>query len=240
MVRILKSVVLAVVATCFAVALGLIALRVSGHSAERFVERAVDAVPTSLTGSLGRKESESVIENWPPAKGQRFPDLELQDQNGEAVRLSDFVGELILVEYAAVPCEGCQAFAGGKRHGGFAGFRVQRGLDSIEDYASRYAGVDLGEDVVFVQILLYGKDVKAPAPNEVTAWAKHFQMDRTKNEIVLCGTSSLLSRETYDLIPGFQLIDRDFIVRSGSCGHRPQDNLYTDLLPLLGRLARER
>lgn len=71
----------------------------------------------------------------------------------------------------------------------------------------------------------------------VTGWAKHFQMERQDHKIVLRGDPSMLGQETHEMIPGFHLIDRDFILRSDSCGHHPTDNLYTDLLPLLRRLA---
>jgi len=38
------------------------------------------------------------------------------------------------------------------------------------------------------------------------------------------------------MIPGFFLIDKDFILRSDSTGHRPKHNLYTQLLPELSVL----
>ncbi|MDV6032997.1 MAG: hypothetical protein F9B45_23510 [Phycisphaera sp. RhM] len=63
-------------------------------------------------------------------------------------------------------------------------------------------------------------------------------MDRDANQIVLRGDPSMLSRQTYEMIPGFQLIDRDFVLRSDSCGHHPHDDLYKDLLPMLRTMAR--
>ncbi|MDM4017292.1 TlpA family protein disulfide reductase [Roseiconus lacunae] len=190
---------------------------------------------TSLIGPSSR--APSVIGNWPPVEGERFPDLVLPDQNGELVRLSDFEGQLILVEYAAVPCHGCQAFAGGKDCGAFGGYQVQPGLDSIETYAKQFANVRLGEDVVFVQVLLYGNASGPPTAQQVAGWAEHFGMDRENRQIVLQGDSSLLSQEVFDMIPGFHLIDRQFTLRSDSCGHHPKRDLYRDLLPLLGKLA---
>ncbi|MEM6474405.1 MAG: hypothetical protein AAF802_33030, partial [Planctomycetota bacterium] len=158
---------------------------------------------------------------------------------GDPTRLSQFAGKIILVEYAAIPCAGCQAFAGGKTRGSFGGFPVQA-LESIDHYAKQFAGTVLGtEDVVFVQVILYGKSVSSPTPSEVAGWAKHFGMDSSPHRVVLRGDASMLNQTTFDMIPGFHLIDRDFVLRSDSCGHQPAENLYTDLLPLLGRLARE-
>lgn len=242
MIRAVKSVLTIVVGTLVLLPLAIIALGAAGYQTEPLIRKSIDAMPTSLASKIGLSRDDSaVIGQWPPVKGKPFPEMVLHDQKGEPTHLSEFAGKLILVEYAAIPCEGCQAFAGGQKHGGFAGFSVQAGLDSIEHYAAQYGGVELGnDDIVFVQIILYGKNVSAPTQKEVTAWAEHFQMDRTSNQLVLGATPAMLGREAFDLIPGFQLIDRDFIVRSDSCGHHPQDNLYTDLLPLLGRLARER
>lgn len=46
----------------------------------------VDATSTSLPFA------------WPPKVGERFPDLELQNDRGENVRLSDLAGKTLLIE----------------------------------------------------------------------------------------------------------------------------------------------
>jgi hypothetical protein len=235
----IKSVLTIVAGTILLIPIALAAMKATGNSPTPLVDKAVNHLPIQLTSAVGLRSADPVvIGDWPPVAGEAFPGLVLSDQTGQTVHLSDFAGKVILVEYAAIPCEGCQAFAGGKQHGAFGGFKVQSGLDSIENYALQYAGVKLGsDDVVFVQVLLYGKSLSAPTQAEVTGWAEHFQMNHGENKIVLRGDPSMLSRETYEMIPGFQLIDRDFVLRSDSCGHRPQDNLYTDLLPLLRTLV---
>jgi len=177
------------------------------------------------------------IESWPPVLNQRFPELKLRDQEGRVVKLSDFAGRPLLIEFAAVSCPGCQGFAGGNEWGGFGGFKPQPGLESVKQYARRFAQVELGRDVVFVQLLVYGADMKPPTPSEVAAWASHFQMDRKRGEIVLQGTSELIGPVTHAMIPGFQLIDRDFVLRYDSCGHRPRHDFYRELLPAMGKLS---
>ncbi|MCA9135480.1 MAG: hypothetical protein KDB00_01940 [Planctomycetales bacterium] len=241
MPRPIKSILTIVAVTILLIPIALTVLKVSGHSPRPLVDRAINALPINLTSTVGLRAAEpAVIGHWPPVSGQKFPDLVLADQSGQTVHLSDFAGKFILVEYAAIPCMGCQAFAGGKQRGGFGGFSVQPGLDSIENYSQKYAGVELGsKDVVFVQVLLYGKSLSAPTQAEVEGWAQHFGMDREDYKIVLRGDPSMLSPETYEMIPGFHLIDRDFVLRSDSCGHHPADDLYADLLPMLKTLARE-
>ncbi len=181
------------------------------------------------------------FEFWPPVDGERYPDLVLEDSNGQLVRLSDHAGKVILVELVAVPCHGCQAFAGGNQYGGFAEMGVQADLDSIHHYAKEYASIDLKstDDVLFVQLLLYGKGMGAPTPEETKGWAEHFHMSDSPHELVLRGDPSMVNQTTYNMIPGFHLIDRDFILRSDSCGHNPKADLYSELLPTLKTLARK-
>ena len=190
------------------------------------------------------KETEPIsrpFDFWPPIDGARYPDLVLEDSNGQVVRLSDHAGKLILVELSAVSCQGCQAFAGGNEFGDFADTGVQAGLDSIHHYAQKYASVNLKstDDVLFVQLLLYGKGMGAPTREETSGWAEHFRMNDSQHEIVLRGDPSMISQTTSSMIPGFHLIDRDFVLRSDSCGHNPQANLYSELLPLLKTLSRK-
>lgn len=216
------------------------ALHFSGNSSMPMVDDAINRLPIEMVSWTGLRSSEPVvIGTWPPVKGERYPELLLRDHNGQQVRLSDFAGKVILMELVAVPCQGCQALAGGNERGGFAGVPVQRGLESIHQYARRFAGVELGrDDVVFVQLLLYGRSMSSPTRAEVAGWAEHFRMTGSERTIVLQGDASMLGRETYQLIPGFHLIDEQFVLRYDSCGHHPEDDLYRDLLPALGRMVR--
>lgn len=173
------------------------------------------------------------FEYWPPRVHAVYPDLRLKDQNGKLIQLSRLKGKPILIELVAIPCKGCQAFAGGNKHGGFAGVSVQKDLGSIHDYARQFGQVELGKDIAFVQLLLYGKDLHAPTSEETRGWAKHFHMDAQKRQLVLQGTSDMLGPQTYELIPGFQLIDKDFVLRYDSSGHHPRHDLYRQLLPAI-------
>jgi len=220
------------------VPVALIFLPGAGLSASRIADMArICLHSVGITSAAPTNSTPAENVQWPPGMGERYPDLLLNDQNGHPVRLSDFAGRVMLIELAAVPCKGCQAFSGGHQFGGFGGFDVQPDLESIHEYAERIAGVRLdSNDVVFVQILLYGSSMKNPTPDEVSEWARHFQLRTTHNQLVLQGAASLLGPETMQMIPGFHLVDDDFVLRSSSCGHSPQDNLYSDLLPTLREL----
>lgn len=175
---------------------------------------------------------------WPPEKHRTYPDLELIDQEGEVTRLSDFRGRVILVEPVGIPCPACVAFSGGHHVGGFEGVEPQSELQSISEYAREYGRIKLADPrIVLVQVLLFNHDMEAPTEEEAKAWAEHFEMDRAANEVVLVGTQNMATRASRKLIPGFQLIDRDFVLRADSTGTITEDDLYSDLLPMLREIV---
>ncbi len=177
---------------------------------------------------------------WPPQVGQEYPDLELVDQDGNVTALSEFRGKVILLEPVGTACRACVALAGGREYGAFDGTRPQEDLESIETYTARFGGIELDDPrVVFVQLLLLNNDLQAPTPAEGRAWAQHFKMQRSENQVVLVGDSTLVRPASRQMIPGFQLIDKNFILRADSTGHTPRDNLYTKLLPMIKQLADE-
>ncbi len=177
---------------------------------------------------------------WPPVVGEAYPDLRLLDRNGDVVSLSDFRGKILLIEPIGMTCPACQAFAGAHRKGGFGGVSPQGGLESIEAYFPQYTGgVSLSDDrIVYVQLLLYNMRMGAPSVEDVRAWTEHFAAD-SSNTYVLAGSKDLLGTGSYNMIPGFQLVDKKFILRSDSTGHHPKHNLYTELLPMVPDVLRE-
>ena len=178
---------------------------------------------------------------WPPKLNQLYPDLELVDHTGRLVRMSDLKGKVIIVEYVGMTCPACQAFSGAHEMGGYGDVVPQKGLGAMKKYFPRYTGgLSLEDDaIVVVQMLLYSMSMEAPTPLEVRNWARHFGLDRMGNHVVLAGTDGLLGPASYNLIPGFQLIDKQFILRSDSTGHHPQQNLWTELLPMVNQLVQE-
>lgn len=175
---------------------------------------------------------------WPPRLGEPYPDLTLIDQTGQPVRLSSFKGSVILIEPVGMTCPACQAFSGAHRRGSLGGITPQQGLPSIEELFPRYTGgLSLSDNrIVFVQVLLYSMSMDAPSPADARRWAEHFGIDRSKNHVVLTGTKDLLGPASYEMIPGFHLVDRNFIFQVDSAGHNPRHNLFTHLLPMVPKL----
>ena len=55
---------------------------------------------------------------------------------------------------------------------------------------------------------------------------------------MLAGDPRLVSDDSFRMIPGLQLVDRDFVLRYDSAGRRPPHDLWTELWPgVAGALA---
>jgi hypothetical protein len=179
--------------------------------------------------------AEPVPHTWPPAKGERYPDLELKDSAGADRRLSEFEGKVILVEPIGMDCPACQAFAGAEQKGAFGGAGVQQGMPSVEQILADQ-GVDPADpDFVYVQLLLYDFGRKsAPEVDKAAEWAAHFGMDERSNSVVLVGDARYINPQSYAMIPGFHLIDREFVLQAYHAGHdRSSDDAWTVLFPKL-------
>lgn len=170
---------------------------------------------------------------WPPVIGQEYPDLSMHDRTGAVVQLSSFRGRVILLEPIGMSCPACQAFCGAHRKGPLGAVTPQKGLLSIEEYFAQYTGgVPLIHPrLAYIQLLLYSPTMSAPTAADVGAWADHFG-----NPYVFAAGPELLGTASFNLIPGFQLIDRNFVLRLDSTGHHPRHNLFTDLLPRVADL----
>jgi hypothetical protein len=238
-----KIVVFALVWVVF---LGVVAWRVAGsgtiESLAESVKCGTGQCPLQVAAAVTPAQPGRIPAMWPPRVGEPYPDLELVDQTGQLVRLSSFKGSVLLIEPVGMNCPACQSFAGAHRLGPYEGIQPQGGLPSIEELVPQYArGVSLSDDrIVYVQLLLYSMTMDAPTPEDARKWAKHFRADRAKNHIVLAGTKEFIGQASYDMIPGFQLVDRDFILQVDATGHRPRHNLFTQLLPAIPRLLEER
>jgi hypothetical protein len=203
------------------------------HKSPRPVEAPESAAATATKPS---------VEFWPPRRGERYPNLTLYDQRGQLVSLASLRGKVILLEPVGMTCEACQSLSGAGKVGVFGHQSVQAGVETLEDYFPRYTGgLSLSDPrIAYVQVLLYGLDLHAPSPAEAKAWAHHFKFDERPNVYVLAGTPGLIGPASYAMIPGFQLIDKNFVLRAWWYGETGTgDDLWTQLLPMIPRLLDE-
>lgn len=193
---------------------------------------------TAFAGDVTLANGKTVA--WPPEVGKPYPELELVDRTGKIVKLADFKGKVIVVEPVGMTCEACNAFSGGKDKGGFKNNTVQGGLDSAETFFPQYSGISLHDKrIVFVQVLLYNLQMQGPTQEDAALWAEHFGLDKSDNTYVLAGGKELIGSASYNLIPGFQLIDKDFVLRSDATGDNPKESIWTSLLPMVPKLVAE-
>jgi len=180
--------------------------------------------------------------SWPPQLGRRYPNLSLLGTQGNVVSLSDYEGKIILIELVGMQCGACNAFSGGNLVGAFPNSKVQGNLRSISEYVAQYGkGMRLDDpNIVFVQLIIFNMRNEAPALADIRAWSKHFRFEGSANHYVLAGTKDMISNVSFNMIPGFQLIDQNFILRSDSTGHHPVHDLYRHLIPLLRNLVLQR
>ncbi len=171
---------------------------------------------------------------WPPQVGATFPDLELFDHRGEKVRLSSFEGKVLLIKPVGMSCAACNAFNGGNKRGTFPGASCQADLEPMAVYVPRFAnGLSLDcEDIVVVEILFFNLEMQAPSVADAAAWSSHYGLDQKPNHVVLVAPE-VMRQPSYDMIPGYLLVDRDFVLRKDASGHHPVDDLYQSLIPAI-------
>ena len=78
-----------------------------------------------------------------------------------------------------------------------------------------------------------------PTAQDVRDWKNHFGSPTRKNYWVFAGSSDLHDNVSYNIIPGFQLIDKNFVLRYDSAGHNPKHDLWTELLPHVKNIIEE-
>ena len=171
--------------------------------------------------------------HWTPEVGKTFPDLQLVNQEGTKVQLSKYKGKVLLIEPIGMSCPACQALAGAHKKGSYKGIQPQVGLKSIEESINYFGkGASLSDDrLVFIQIIFFNTSMQAPSPQELKEWSDHFDMGRSSNFVVLGGTKALVNPSSRKVIPGFFLLDKDFILKYDSTGHNHKHNLFKELIP---------
>ena len=175
---------------------------------------------------------------WPPVVGRTYPEIELCDLTGKKVKLSSYAGRVILLEPIGMSCPACQAYVGGEKKGGINGVTPQGGTSSLESYLAAAGVSPTDTRVVHVQLLLYGPNLGVPTLAEAQAWAKHFDFGRRSNEVLLVGDQRYINQHSYDMIPGMQLIDKNFVLVCDATGHNPRSSLFSELIPSVSKLLR--
>lgn len=182
------------------------------------------------------------IPNWPPQEGVVYPDLSLIDSDGNSVSLASFKGKILIIKPIGMSCPACNAWSGAKEKGGFKGTKPQQNLESLEEYA-RQRGINMNnENILVINLLLFNMALKPTVQQDAKAWEEHFDHNKKPNYITLAGSEEMLNKvnykASYKMIPGFHLVDQNFILRSDATGHHPKRDPYTHLIPMISRLLK--
>ncbi|MGD9682766.1 MAG: hypothetical protein AB7W16_16370 [Candidatus Obscuribacterales bacterium] len=212
--------------------------RASVPMSPAFVPAPEPSIPETAT-SPGRAPLLRNPSSWPPAANRHYPDMELVNQDGKLTRLSDLTGNVIIIQPVAMSCPLTQAYSGANREG-VGPYRLCFPPGNVRDVASlvtELSGVKMSRpDLIFVQIVFYNWRGEAPSVDEIRDWADHFDLRTSRNQYVLAATPDMVCRASKLMIPGFQLVDRSFVLRSDSAGIMPKDSLYNHFLPTLRAL----
>lgn len=110
-------------------------------------------------------------------------------------------------------------------------------MPSVEEAVRSYARTPFPDPgLTVVHLLLYGFDMAEPSLEDARDWASHFGLKESDGHVVLIGSPSTFGNRTRAMIPGFQLVDRDFVLRYDAAGHSPPHDLWRELLPALPSL----
>ncbi len=178
---------------------------------------------------------------WPPAMNAPFPDIPLIDTNGAEFNISDFRGKVMVVEYIDMTSPVSHSYSGAKTRGPFGGSRhsFDSSVSSFEETVSRESQGTLTlphPDLPVVKIIVYNEAGAQAKVDDALAWAGHFGFTRENNYIVCVPQKDLRDKLTDKIVPGFQLVDKEFLLRVDSAGPEPKHSLQFRLVTMIPTL----
>lgn len=175
--------------------------------------------------------------SWPPEEGQPFPVMPLLSPTLEKRMTESFRGRVTLIEYAAMTSPVTQALAGSNDRGPYGAVAMSPSFKRLEQYFPDYSGGIQAGDINRVQILMTDLRSQIVSPALAQAWSEHFELESKHGRTVLIASAALLQGTGAELIGGFQLLDKNMIVRADATRTRSK-TLFSVLFPLLPRLVR--
>lgn len=188
--------------------------------------------------------NENLPKVWPPKMNKVYPDIELYDQMGKKFTLSSLEGKVIILEYIDISSPKSQAQSGSATMGAYYGAKTQEIDNQVKTFNDIIEKTTSGafnlphDNVLELKIIVYGPAGSAGSRDDAEHWADHFNLEQSGNVIVAVPSKDMRSDETQSLISGFQLIDKNMMLRVDSSGEEPKHNLRMTLAPLVPKLIR--
>lgn len=195
-----------------------------------------------VKAAQGLPLNKNLPDPWPPKMNKRYPEIELIDQDGKEFKLSSLKGKVIVLSFVDMSSPVSQAQSGSVLSGAY-GFtqEIDKTYDTFDDALRKADGVDFRlphEDVVEVNVIVYTQDGGQASVDDAKSWANHFDLSTEHGEIVAVPKKDIRDEESDKIINGFQLIDKNHMLRVDSSGPNPKHNLRMTLAPLLPKLLR--
>lgn len=174
-------------------------------------------------------------QGWPPTLDKTYPDLNLIDQNSSFFKLSSLKGGVIVIIPIAMNNMHSVAFENVSQYGSFRNIPSAQNKKSIEQIIKKFTPtVKLPHvDLIFVHLLLFNEANTEASIQDAKQWAEHFKLRTHENHVVAVLAEKIPDYAAKQIIPGVQLIDKNFILRADSTGATPQQNLERILIPMI-------
>lgn len=179
---------------------------------------------------------------WPPHMNSEYPDFEVIDQEGNQFKVSTLKGKVILIEMIDMMNPVSLSYNGAKEHGLIG---KAESFDEYEDslpIAIKENGTGSfvlpNPEVIVLKLIIYNQDGTQPNSLDAENWANYYRLTKEDNYIVAVPVKDFRGDESKKIVPGYQLIDRDFNLRVDAAGPAPKHNFKMSLIPHIGKLAR--
>ncbi len=192
----------------------------------------------------GGQLNKNLPEIWPPKMNNVYPDFAMIDQEGREFLLSSLKGKVIIVEYIDISSPVSQAQSGARKFGAY----YAASSSDIDEYAKPFAEVLKkntsgsivlpNDNIIELKIIIYGEGGGAGTRDDAQQWAQHFNLKKSDNVIVAVTKNDFRGKESDVIISGFQLLDKNMLLRVDSSGATPKHSLAMTLVPLVPKLIR--
>ncbi len=193
----------------------------------------------------GKNLNKNLPDEWPPRMNNPYPELELIDQEGKEFFLSDLKGKVIIMEYVDISLPKSQAQSGAALAGPYYGGDpedIDKSIELFSEILRKNTETKMtlpNPNVIHLKVIIYGEAGAQASRDDAQGWAEHFNLRKTDNVIVAVPKKDMRSDETQGIITGYQLIDKNMILRVDSAGTLPKHNLQLTFVPLVPKLIRQ-
>ena len=193
-----------------------------------------------------KKGNENLPEIWPANMNEPYPNVDLLDKDGKRFTLSGLKGRVVILEFIDISSPISQGQSGAAVTGAYHGSTTSQ---EVDEYAlpfsdvvkkSLNAGFNLpNNNIIELKIIVYGAAGSQATVNDAQNWANHFALGAAGSNIIVAVTEKdFRSKRSDSVVGGFQLLDRNLLLRVDSAGPKPKHNLSMTLLPLVPKLIR--